>query len=169
MVTLADLIWNIESALIGVVAGLVVGIPLFVFVLNKLGHSVITRAKADADKLRADASSDAKAVIGRAELEAAKAVQQQKEKFEAESGVKREELRETERRLAKREDLVDRKLESLTAKEEHLDKAAVSLREKTAAVDLKSAELDKVLVEQRDKLLVITGLSLDQAKVMLLE
>lgn len=169
MVTLSALEWNAESALIGLVAGLVVGVPGFFLLLKQLGHSAVTRAKADADKLRSDATNDAKAVIGRAELEAAKAIQQQKEKFESESNTKREEIRETERRLAKREDLVDRKLESLTAKEEHLVRAEQGLKEKTLAAETKGAELDKVLAEQRDKLLQITGLSIEQAKALLLE
>jgi len=166
---LADLNWNTESALIGVFAGGVVGILLFMWLVKSLGHTTITRAKADADKMRASAEADVKAAVGRAELEAEKAIHQRKEKFETESNTKREELRETERRLAKREDLVDRKLESLTAKEETLDRAEKSLRDKAAAADAKAVELDKTLTEQRDKLLQITGLSIEQAKGMLLE
>ncbi|HZW07581.1 MAG TPA: ribonuclease Y, partial [Phycisphaerales bacterium] len=106
---------------------------------------------------------------GRRELEAEKAIHERKEKFEAELGTKREELRDTERRLAKREDLVDRKLESLTAKEENLDREGQALKAKTAAADARQAELDATLAEQRDKLLQITGLSMEQAKTMLLE
>lgn len=166
---LCDLVWNMESALIGALAALLVGIPGFLLLLKQLGHSAVTRARADADKLRADAEKDAQAVVGRAELEAEKAIQARKERFESDASTKREELREAERRLSKREDLVDRKLETLTAKEEHLDKAEQSLREKTLAADAKSAELDRVLSEQRDKLLQMTGLSLEQAKAMLLE
>ena len=169
MYTLAALDWNVESALIGVLAGLLIGIPFILWLLKSLGHSTITRAKADADKMRASAEADVKAAVGRAELEAEKAIHQRKEKFEAEANTKRDELRETERRLAKREDLVDRKLESLTAKEENLDRAEQNLKTKTAAAEAKHAELEQVLAEQRDKLLQITGLSLEQAKAMLLE
>ena len=161
--------WDTESALIGVLIGLVVGIPLFLYLLKSLGHSAITRAKAEADRHRDAAEADAKAVVGRAELDAAKAIHQRKEQFETETNTKREELRETERRLTKREDLVDRKLESLTAKEENLDRAQQALNTKTAAADARQAELDATLAEQRDKLLQITGLSMDQAKAMLLE
>lgn len=161
--------WDVESALIGALASFVVGIPLALVLLKSLGNTTITRAKTEADKLRVSAENDAKAVISRAELEGEKAIHLRKEKFEAETNTKRDELRETERRLAKREDLVDRKLESLTAKEENVDRAEQSLKAKTAAADARQAELDKALAEQREKLLQITGLSMEQAKAMLME
>lgn len=169
MITLAEFSWNIESVLIGALASFVVGMPFALWLLKTLGNTTITRAKADADKLRSSAEADAKAVVSRAELEAEKAILQRKEKYEAETNAKRDEMRETERRLAKREDLVDRKLESLTVKEESVALAEKALLAKTAAADARQAELDATLAEQRDKLLQLTGLSIEQARAMLLE
>ena len=101
---------DIASTAIGALAAMIVGVPVAIWLLKTLGNTTLTRAKTEADLIKSRANDEAKTIVGRAELDAEKRIHERKEKFESESNVKREELRETERRLAKREDLVDRSL-----------------------------------------------------------
>jgi ribonuclease Y len=160
-----DVIWLILGAVI------LLGIGLFggYFFLRQVGAAGVKRARSEASDITAKATSDAQAIVARAELDAEKKLLERKERFEAEVAPKREELREVERRLAKREDLVDRKLEQLSTREEQLARTEKSLTDRLTATTAREAELTATLAEQREKLLTITGLSMEQARAMLLQ
>jgi ribonuclease Y len=73
-----------------------------------------------------------------------------------------------EARLSKREDTLDRKLDTLSVKEKHLDDLEGRLNNRDRQVAAKERDLDATLKEQKDRLMQISGLSADQAKEMLL-
>jgi ribonucrease Y len=160
---------DIVSILIGVITGLALGVPIAMFLLNRLGGTALSRAKSEAESILKRADEDAKTKVASAAVEAEKTLLSRKEKFETDQNAKREELRELERRLTKREDLVDRKLEQLTSKEEAASKLEERLKQQTAVLDRKDAELSAVLTEQKEKLLQVSGLSVEQAKEMVLD
>jgi ribonuclease Y len=160
---------EVLDATIGGAVGLLIGLAVSVPVLKRLGVGAVGAAKSEAAALRARAEQDAKDVVSRAEIEAEKRSMERSQKAEADIAAKREEVRETERRLAKREDLVDRKLEQLTAREESVAKTDEQLKAKLASVTTREGELTKVVGEQREKLLAISGLSVEQARAQVLE
>lgn len=164
---LADL-GDIPSGAIGLVIGAVVAAVALLGVFRQRTVGLLAKAKSDAEQLTQRAESDAKALSQRAQLDAERAALERKQQFEKEAETARIEIRETERRLAKREDLLDKKLETLTAKEDQLSKQTDQLKAQQAKVDQRLAELDKTLAEQRQALLSMTGLSIDQAREMLL-
>src|SRR6185312_335034 len=92
-----------------------------------------------------------------------------KEQFERENESARNQLQAQEARLNKREDTLDRKLDTLSMKEKHLDDLEVRLSRRDKTMAEKEQQVDGVLKEQRDKLLQISGLNADQAREMLLK
>jgi ribonuclease Y len=154
---------------IGILVGLIVGAGAVFGLMQSLAGSALKKARQQADDLLNTTRQQAENKAKEIELAAKQDQLKAKEKFERENESSRRKLEELDQRLTKREDLMDKKLETLTAKERHLDdlNRTVSAREKS--VKDKETELDEVLRQQRDKLLQITNYSMEQAKEMLLK
>ncbi|MBC8105546.1 MAG: ribonuclease Y [Anaerolineae bacterium] len=156
----------------GIIIGILIGLVLGgggVFALIQLSaKSTIARARTEAQQLvdnsRREADNRAKEIELAAKQEQLKA----KEKFERENEASRRKLEELENRLTKREDTLDKKLDTLTVKERNIDNLEAKMTQREKVVAQKETELSQVLAEQRERLISITGLSLEQAKEMLL-
>ncbi|MFN9313706.1 MAG: ribonuclease Y [Phycisphaerales bacterium] len=157
------------SLALGVAIGIIIAGPVGAFAYRLFTGQAVSKARAEAESIRARAEADAKSVAQRAEIDAQKLAMERKEKFEQELSVARDKQREAESRLSKREDLIDKKLETLTTKEEQLTRQIESYKGREASLSQKETELAGVLAEQRDKLVQITGLSLDDARQLLLQ
>lgn len=157
------------SIALGVAIGIIIAGPVGAFAYRLFTGQAVSKARAEAEAIRARAEADAKSVAQRAEIDAQKLAMERKEKFEQELSVARDKQREAESRLSKREDLIDKKLETLTTKEEQLTRQIESYKGREASLSQKETELAGVLAEQRDKLVQITGLSLDDARQLLLQ
>ncbi|MBA4028606.1 MAG: ribonuclease Y [Planctomyces sp.] len=157
------------SIVIGAGAGLVVFPALTYLLMRQLMGVSLERLRQEAEQIRARAQADAQSETRRAELEAEKAALSRKEQAERELAGKRDELRETERRLQKREDLLDQKLQRLTDKESELERAAAGYRQREQAVAQAQAQLEGTLAEQRERLTQIAGMSAEQARETLIQ
>jgi len=137
----AQLGWGIGGAVIGAVA---------LFALMKVtGSQTIGGAKREAERLLHAARSEAETVKKQNELDSRNELVKRREDFENEINDARNELRENERRIAKREDNLDRKLDVLTTKEKYLDDLDEQIKQRERAVAAKDAELDKQISEHR--------------------
>jgi ribonuclease Y len=155
-----DTIWALVGVIIG--AG---GVLLFT---QMAGRSALARARAEADQIRENARQEASNKAKEIELTARQQMLKVKEQVERDQEGARKKLEEHESRLTKREDTLDRKLDTLSVKEKNIDdlERKVGTREKQVA--MKEQQLDEVLKEQRERLLAIAGMSVEQAKEMLL-
>ncbi len=149
--------------------GLVVGCIVAIVVFRQKTVGALASAKAEAARVAVRAEDDALAASQRAELDAEKKIRERKDKVDAELETQRSEARQTEQRLAKREDLLDKKLESLTQKEEQVTRQIETLKQREAKVTETQTALDATLVQQRERLVQVAGLSIDDAKQMLLQ
>ncbi|MGH7131491.1 MAG: ribonuclease Y [Phycisphaerales bacterium] len=157
------------SIAIGAAAGVIIG-AIVAFLLTKaLTGRSLADAKSKATQMLSEAEGNAKAITQRAEIAAEKATLVRKEHMEKEFAAVRDELRETERRLTKREDILDKKLEQATTKEEAMSRAEAQLKTREEKLDRTEKELEQTLVQQKEKLLNITGLSMPQATELLLQ
>ncbi len=150
------------------VAALVIGVVLGVLAYRTLTGATMSKARAEARDLISRAESDARAGAEKIRLEGEQAVLERKKAAEKELEGARNDVRENERRLAKREDLVDRKEETLTAKDQSLAKQADSIRSREASLSAKEVEVTRTLEEQRNKLFQMTGMTPEQAREQLL-
>ncbi len=119
--------------------------------------------------LRAAAEAQAQKILAQAESEAKTEFIRRREKFDADTEATRSELRTEEKRLSKREDMIDQKLETLNAKERMLEAAERSLGEREKGLVSKDRQLNDLIAQQRTQLLKVTNLSVDEARAMLLE
>jgi ribonuclease Y len=91
-----------------------------------------------------------------------------KEGFEKETQDTRQELRQLEKRLSKREDNIERKIDIMTKKEKYIESMASSLSNKETEVNKKSEQYDKLIQEEKNTLYKVSGLSADAAEKLLL-
>lgn len=157
-----------STAVAGAAAG-IAGIIIGFFLVRLTGGRTLGRAKADAQQLIKAAEGEARTITERAEVDAQKRTISERERFDAEAAGKREELRELERRLAKREDQHERKVEALALKEEQLAKTSETLRARETKVAGRESELERLIDRQRDELLRVGELTLEEARQRVLK
>ncbi len=151
-----------------VLAGVAIGIGGYFGYIQWAAKSALSHARESAEQLRQDALKGAENKAREIELTAQREQMRLKSQFERENEGARRKLDEHENRLAKREDIVDRKLDTLSVKEKHLDDREMKVEKREKAIQVKEQEVSAVLKEQRDRLLQISGLSVEQAREMML-
>ncbi|HYE60521.1 MAG TPA: ribonuclease Y [Phycisphaerales bacterium] len=158
------------GALAGIaVAALLVGAGLGVVIARTVGAKNLANAKAEADATLAKAEAEAKTNAEKIRLAAEKELLERRAKAEEELEKGRAELRETERRLTKREDLFDRKEEQLASKEQQVSRQADQLRSREERLNAREEEIEGVYREQKELLQRVAGMSADQAQNLLLQ
>ena len=121
-------------------------------------ETIINEAEAEAERLRKTADL------------AAKAEQlSMREAFEKETLEIRQELRQTERRVSKREDAIDKKADVLAKNEKSVEKTERELAIKEKHLADKAAELDNLLQEEKEQLYKVAQLPREEAQQMLLK
>ncbi|CAN5709842.1 ribonuclease Y [soil metagenome] len=155
--------------LAGFVLGMVLTGPVVYVAFQRLTGQTIARARDDAAKITERAAEDARNAVQRAELDADRKQLERKEKFENDMGRRSSEIRDAEQRIQKREDTIDRKLESLTGKEEQLSRQIESNRGREQMLTQKDAELTGLVAQQREQLARVAQMSLDEARAMLMQ
>ncbi len=144
---------EVGAAQLGFAAGgLVVGAVAAIFVSKFMGAQTLGNAKKQAEEILSRAKSDAQTTQKQIELDARNELAKRRENFERELEGSRNEVKETERRLQKREDNLDRKLDVLTTKEKYLDDLDAKIKSREKSVAAKEAELDNVLTEKKELL-----------------
>ena len=146
------------------VAGLVVGAAVAYGLLSMLGKQKLSTATREAERIIAEAKSQAEVVVKTASLDAKEEFIKKQEEFEKQSAKIRDELKEAERRLEKREDNLDKKLDVLASKEKSLEGGEARVKEQEEALARKQEELEQVVEDQKSQLLRISGMSRDEAK-----
>jgi len=157
-----------STALIAIATG-VLG-ALVVWAVERLRAQRMRAAQeAEARQHLAEAEKRAAEILKAAEVESQKRFLEAMERFERETAETRAELKATERRLAKREDAVDKKMEVLATKEKKVEAAEQKLAESERQTQERAAKLDELLAQQRAELLRISRLTPEQAKQLCLQ
>ncbi|MFG0275065.1 MAG: ribonuclease Y [Phycisphaerales bacterium] len=153
---------TLTVVLLGVVA-VVVGAVIGFVIVRALMAKAVAQSRAEAARLVENAKSEASTLAEKIQVDAEKQVLERTRKFEDEAEQTRQEFKDQERRLAKREDLLDRKLDTLAVKEENLAKTAETLQTREGRIEKREEELEGVLREQRDELLRIAEMTAEEA------
>ncbi|MBP9893702.1 MAG: DUF3552 domain-containing protein, partial [Planctomycetes bacterium] len=111
----------------------------------------------------------AQEILQAAQVEARTEALKLREKTEADLDGKRDEIKELEKRVAKREESIEQKIELLDMKADQLEKRGKDIEEGKGRIAALEAEAKKALDEQRGKLAGIAQLSQEEAKRELLE
>jgi len=134
-----------------------------------LGKSRLQAAELQSRALIDEAHHKAENIIKSSQVEAKAEAIRSKEQFEKETSQIRHELRQQERHLTKREDVLDRKWEITASKEQELEERQKKLSKSEQTLIAKQQDLNGALAEQRAQLVQIAGISVEQAKEMLLQ
>jgi ribonuclease Y len=126
-------------------------------------------ARGLAEQILATAKLEAETIRKQAELGAKEEVLKRREDFEAEIDRVRRDFREQERRLDKRADIVDQKLDLINKKETELALVGRSLAEQQDEVRQRQTEVKQVLAHQVEHLQRICHLSSEDARELLLK
>ena len=126
-------------------------------------------AKAQAARVLSEAKLEGEDIKKHADL-AGKAEQlRMREEFEKETAEARQELRQFERRLAKREDGIDRKTELVSKKEKYLENLERELAARQKQMGEKEQQLEKLLTDEKEQLYKVANLTREEATETLLK
>ena len=129
----------------------------------------VSGAKSEAERIVSEAQAEASVVRQRAEVDAKSEHLNAQEKLRAEANEMRNELKEAERRIAKREDNLEAKLDTLTTKERNLEQTLKKAAQREEEVAIKEVEADELLARRREQLLNLSGMSAEEAKRQVLD
>ena len=160
---------TVYEGLIFVFAGGLAGVFIAYIV-----HWLIAKAKSktieeDLQRRIEGAKRESENIIKSAQLEAAAETIRKKEEFTTEVNQTRSELREAERRLSKRSDNLERQGELLQQQETALKQSQKELQAKMNSLEEKEKRLAGLIVQQKNQLLKVTGMSVEEAKELLLK
>jgi ribonucrease Y len=158
---------TLGQALFVVVAG--IGCIIAGFFLNRfLGGKRTEEAQRGASEIKNLAQREADTIRKEAELQAKDLLIKMRQDFENQSKERRDELTAAEKRIAQREENLDKRVDLLEKKEKDLTSRLDSLREAESKIKEKTDELDKILAEEKSRLQTVANLSQDEARKILL-
>ncbi len=155
------------EAIIAIVAALIAAGLTFAL-LRTIDRLRRKDAETEAQRILSQANQDAANRLRTAELEIKEKALQQKAETEKELGKLRDELRERERILDKREETLTQQADDVQKQERIVEATQRRLTEKTEACNRRNEELTKVLEMHRQTLHEIAGLSREEATQRLL-
>lgn len=153
--------FNINEALF-VILGAIIGIFVGYYIRKNIGEGKINNAEELAKKIIEDAKKNAESYKREAILEAKDEIHKLRTEAERENRERRNEVQRLERRVIKKEESVDRKLDSIEKKEETIAKKIKQLEEKEATIN----SLHEQQLKELEKL---SGLTSEEAKTILLD
>jgi len=156
-----------------VFGALVIGL-LFGGCLVAIVYQMVSKAKSktfehDQQRQIDGAKKEAENIIKSAQIDAAAETIKKKERFTSEANKTRAELHETEMRLTKRENSLDRQAELLRQREKSLKQQQQESDRRLHNINLKEKQLSILLAQQKNQLLKITAMDIEEAKNLLLK
>ncbi len=156
-----------------VLGALVIGL-LFGGCLVAIIYQMISKTKSktfeqDIQRQLNGAKKEAENIIKSAQIDAAAETIKKKERFTSETNKTRAELHQTEMRLTKRENSLDRQAELLRQREKSLKQQQQESDRRLHNINLKEKQLSILLAQQKNQLLKITAMDIEEAKNLLLK
>jgi ribonuclease Y len=135
---------------------------------------IVSRTKAktfheDLERQTEGAKREAENIIKSARLDAAAEAIKKKEELTAEAHRVRGELRETEQRLSKREDVLEKQVEMVEQRDNSAKNLEKEAQRRLEHVTEKDKQLSSMLAQQKNQLLKISAMNADDARELLLK
>lgn len=147
-----------------IIIGLIIGIILVV------GYLFTRKTKLlEAEKILQEAQKEAERIKQEAQLRGQEIVLSLRESFDKEQREKKDELKNLEQRLVKREEIIEERIRITTRQQEEISKKEFALKELETVLKTKETQLTQKLREQMQILEKISGLSKEEAKNLLME
>jgi ribonuclease Y len=156
-------------SLLGALVAVAIALPAGYAVARIIDRVRETSALGKINEIAAQAKREAENILKDSELKAKDELFKKREEFNREIEKARSEVRDQERRLEKREDVLDQKHEAQLKKDRVLDAGQRKLAERREHVEKRTKELEVLIQQETEKLQEITSLNRDQAEKLLLE
>ena len=150
------------------IAGALILAWLWRVVYFKRAQAMLDEARRNGDRLIEDARKQAESRVKEADLEAKDKLLTMRSDFDRQAQQRREEMKNSERRLQQKEENLDKKTQQVESRIAEVEKRDRSLNDREKNVERREGELDALIEEQRHKLEQISGLTIDQAKAELI-
>ncbi len=144
------------------------GCGVFWFLQRMWARSELGAARAEAQRLVADAKEKIAERLKAAEVEAEKKSLEAMARFKEETAETRKELKAAERRLGKREDQLEKQMDVLRTKERNNETAQAQIAQQRKQVEENLAAVAETQAQERAELLRISRLTPEQAKALCL-
>ncbi len=156
--------------MVALLISLLVGVAAFAvgfWVRLLVGRTQLAGAEAKSKQVVEEASRQAEGIRKQAQIDVKELQHTLRQEFEEKTKDRRAELTQVEKRVHQREEILDRKLEVLDHKDKELTERNRQLAARDQVFKTKEEDLTKLITEEKEKLKVISGLSTDQAKELL--
>jgi len=151
------------------ILGFALGTCLAYFVYIMVSRTRAKTFEQDLQRQIEGAKKEGENIIKSAQIDAAAETIKKKEQFTTEANQVRAELHETEMRLTKREDTLDRQAELLTEREKAAKQQGQELDRRLRNLELKDKQLSVLMAQQKNQLLKITAMDISEARELLLQ
>jgi ribonuclease Y len=138
------------------------------FVRKRVEHQKLDSAERMAESILTEAAIQAETIKKTAELEVKDEAYRIRADFERESNAIRQEFQRTEKRIAAKEQNLDRKADFVAKKDRDLQRQEQSLRDREKALGEKGERLEALIQQQNDQLERVAGMTTEEAKRLLL-
>ena len=128
----------------------------------------IKAAESEAARFTEDAEKKAETLLREADLEVKDKLFKLKSEFDADTRETRAELKKREARLMTKEENIDRKTEQLERRDREQTRRERHLTKREGKLERKELEFNELIEEQKRQLEKISGLTVDQAKELLI-
>jgi len=159
------LIINIGFGILGALFFFIIG-----YVLRKYtARMKVKRAEEKSKAILEEAKQEAESRKREAQLEAKDLLLKLRSDFEKESKERRRELIQLDRRLSQREENLDRKIDLLDKKEKEIGSRIQGFQRREKELQDKEKGLAQLMQEEKERLQKVSGMTVDEAKRILLK
>ena len=145
-----------------------VGFAIAFWIRGMIVSQKVKAAEAEASRLLEDSRRQSETLLKEADLEVKDRLFKMKSDFDAETKETRSELKKRETRLMQKEENVDRKIEQHEQKDQELQRKERMLKKRENEIERQELKYQELLEEQKQQLEKISGLSIEQAKELLI-
>ncbi len=139
------------------------------FISQRVAGKQDKRKKNEAGRILEEAKRESEAVRKKAELDNREMLYKLRADFENKTRAKRKEMDDLERRIIRREENLEKRVEFFQKKELELGKMKEEIAGLSMNMEKKSHELNLILAEEKQKLQRISSLSIEEARQLLLK
>ena len=152
--------------------GVFIAIAFFTvgYVMRKYTASMkIKKAEEKSKSIIDEANKEAETRKREAQLEAKDLLLKMRSDFEKDSKDRRQELLHLEKRLMQKEENLDRRMDVVDKKDKEADSKHRSLADKEKNIQNRVNDLEKLIQEEKERLQRVSGMTVDEAKRILLK
>ncbi|NQU38575.1 MAG: ribonuclease Y [Lentisphaerae bacterium] len=156
------------EAIVGIVAALG-GLGVGYLIRHILGTFRAEASEKRAEQAVQEAQRESETIRKDGEIQAKAEVLKAREEFEKSTKQRRKELEAIEVRVSQREVNLDRKVALIEKKEHQLDERVAAVGAQIRQIEAREAKATALIAEEHERLQRVAGMTMDEAKQMLLE